>query len=174
MIRYWLEKKFKAFEETTGESADYIREILQHTPKGLFLFFLFMPLTYFRGKLSKEAFHIARIYTIKHEDCGPCLQTVVTLAVLDGVDPGLIQLLLENEMSAFPNTLRVVADFTQAVLERKPNLDDTRAAVIQIFGERAVAELALAIASVRVYPVVKRAMGYARSCSLVQVSLPRV
>lgn len=173
MIRRWIEKKFKAFEETTGESADYMRDLLNHSPRGFFLFMLFMPLTSFRGRLSKEAFHIARIYTIQHEDCGPCLQTVVAMAALGGVDPALIQAALQNNKAALPKDLAAVAEFTQAVLERKLELEDAREIITQFFGEKGVTELALVIASVRVYPVVKRAMGYARSCSKVQISMPR-
>lgn len=37
------------------------------------------------------------------------------------------------------------------------------------YGEEGLVELALAIASARVFPVTKRALGYALSCSKVEV-----
>lgn len=166
-----IEIKLKNFEKVTGESVEYMRELLRHSLPGFFLFVLFMPLSSYRGKLSKEAFHLARISAIKYEDCGPCLQMVVTMAARAGVDHGLIRNTLENDKSTLSEEWVVVLAFVQATVENNVNLNEARAAVTELLGERAVTDLALVIASVRVYPMVKRAMGYARSCSKVQISI---
>lgn len=172
MINYLIAKKLETFEKTTGESVDCMRDLLRQSRQGFFLFMLFVPLTKYRGALSKEDFHVARITTMKHEDCGPCLQTTVTLALLDGVDVGLVQKVIARNIPSLPLSIQSVIAFTEAVLARTEDLDTRRDEVVLRLGERAPADLGVAIAAVRVYPVLKRAMGYAKSCSLIKLSLP--
>ena len=46
-----------------------------------------------------------------------------------------------------------------------------RERVRERYGEEGLVELALGIAAARVFPVVKRALGYATSCALVKVKI---
>jgi len=49
--------------------------------------------------------------------------------------------------------------------------DVLREKIRQHFGEAGLVELALAITSCRVFPTTKRALGYAKRCSLVQIDV---
>ena len=48
-----------------------------------------------------EAWHLARLAATQAEDCGTCVQIVVTLAKADGVAPGLIQTALAGALAFF-------------------------------------------------------------------------
>jgi len=47
--------------------------------------------------------------------------------------------------------------------------EDLRRQLVAEIGEDALVDLALTIAGVRVYPTIKRALGYATSCKLVEI-----
>jgi hypothetical protein len=61
--------------------------------------------------------------------------------------------------------------FAEAVVTASPDADALRPRVAEHFGEEGLVELALAIASSRFFPIVKRTLGYARSCSLVTIEV---
>ena len=43
--------------------------------------------------------------------------------------------------------------------------------MVELYGDRGLVELALAIASCRVFPITKRALGYGTSCAAVTIEL---
>src|SRR5690606_41869114 len=63
--------------------------------------------------------------------------------------------------------------FGQAVATNAPEMEDLRQDMERICGRDAMIELSFHLAVSRFYPTVKRAMGYAQSCSLVQVRAAR-
>lgn len=171
MLRHWIKRRLKAFERRTGESTAYVEEMMRHTPAGFRRFALFLPLTAFHRALPKDAYHLARVATIRHEDCGPCLQTVVRMALEDGVPRDWLQAVLSGHGERLPQWAQVLLPFTEAVLDNSAQLPALQLNMAGHFDEAQLAELALVIASVRVFPTVKRAMGHALSCSLVKLEL---
>ena len=172
MIGRWIQARLAAFERKTGESTDYVREMLEHSPAGFWRFALFLPLAAHYRALPKAAYHVARIVAMQHEDCGPCLQTVVSLAARDRVPNAILQAALDKNWAGLPPELREVASYAQAVVARNASLESDRQQLITRLGEKAMTELALAIAAARVFPTVKRAMGHGQSCALVRIEVP--
>jgi hypothetical protein len=68
-------------------------------------------------------------------------------------------------------TARLGYDFARASLDRRLEAADTlRDEIARRFGERAVAAVALTIMTSRMYPTLKYALGYGKTCSKVTVA----
>lgn len=116
----------------------------------------------------KEMIHMARLGSTRAEDCGPCVEIVRNFALADRMDPERLQNALigkpENETDALAYA------FGEAIASG----DVMRAAEL---GEQVEAqysrpvrtELTLAAASGRLYPAVKRGLGYASACTIPRV-----
>ena len=61
--------------------------------------------------------------------------------------------------------------FAEAVVTGSGDAERYRERLRKVFGEEAVVELALAIATARIFPTLKRGLGYAKSCSAVKVDV---
>jgi hypothetical protein len=170
MLRWFIKRKLDSEEKKLGESVDYVRHIVDVSPGAFFRFASIMPFANSRKVLPKDAWFVAQIIGLQHEDCGTCLQISVNLARQAGVDPDLIRAVL-NGGDDVPEKMADVIRFTQSVVSASEDDDALRATLRERYGERGLIELAYAIASSRIPPTVKRALGYAKSCSLVPVSV---
>jgi hypothetical protein len=61
--------------------------------------------------------------------------------------------------------------FTSAVVELTGEEEPLRQRIRERYGEEGLVELALGIAAARMFPVTKRALGYATSCALVEIQV---
>jgi alkylhydroperoxidase family enzyme len=169
MIKRLLLKRLEAAERHLGVPADYVKHILQVSLPAFLRFVAFTPLSAYRRKLPAAPAAVARIVAIRSEDCGPCVQIGVNLARKDGVSPEILQAVLDRRLDDLPDDLAEVYRFTEAVLERNGQDGPLRERMREHYGEEGLVELALAIASCRVFPATKWAMGYAVSCERVEV-----
>lgn len=165
LISRFMERRLVAEEKAHGISLAYLRCMLRAAPAHFFKFLKVMPLAGFRRVLPPEVYHLARIVTARHEGCGSCLQSELYLARMAGTGEHVIQAaLMDNPCSLLPN-LAEVHLFTQSVLERTEEEDLYRESIVQRYGENGLIELALAIAVGRMFPTVKRALGYSTHCA---------
>jgi alkylhydroperoxidase family enzyme len=171
MIRKLIIKRLAAEERSLGASLDYLREIVRTSLSAFFKFALFMPLAQHRRKLPAAPYRVARIVATRDEDCGTCVQIEVNLARKDGVAVDIIRAVLDKRPQDLPQELADVYNFASAVVEQTGAEELIRARLRERYGQEALVELALGIATARVFPLTKRALGYATSCSLVEVRL---
>ncbi len=171
MIRKLLLKRLEKEERLLGESADYLRHILHTSLPAFFKFAMFTPLSQHRHKLPPTPYRIARIVATQDEDCGTCVQIEVNLARKDGVPAEVVEAVLNNRAEELVPELADVFHFTKAVVEASGREAEFRERLRERYGEEGLVELALGIAAVRVFPVTKRALGYATSCALVEVKV---
>jgi alkylhydroperoxidase family enzyme len=171
MIRKLIARRLEAEERRAGVPLDYIRFILRTSFASFIKYALFIPMSRHRRKLPADAFHVARLVATRSEDCGTCVQIVVNLARQDGLPPALIQAVLAGGTEAMPDDLADVYRFTLAVLQASYDEGELRERLRTRYGEEALIELAFAIATVRVFPITKRALGYAVSCSKVELTI---
>jgi alkylhydroperoxidase family enzyme len=120
--------------------------------------------------LPVDLYHTACFVATRNEDCGTCVQITLNLARKDGVADDLLRALLAGRPDNLPEQARDVYLFSEAVVK----VDEERAGVIRerlrtALGEEALIELSFAIAAARVFPTVKRGLGYATSCALVEL-----
>lgn len=123
-----------------------------------------------RRKLPLDAFHVARLAATQVEDCGTCVQIVVNMARKEDVGADLLKAALAGNEAALPAPLGDVLRYARQVAQGQDDAE-LRDRLRASYGEAGLVELALAIATARVFPSVKRAMGHAVSCSLVRVEV---
>lgn len=169
LIRAVLERRLNRDERQLGESLDWMRHILRRSLSGFRKLLRFMPMADHRTAAPRDVWHVARIAAIRHEDCGPCLQIVVNEALHDGVSPIIVRAVLGNNGGALGLRLDLARRFAMAVAAHADEAEGLRQQLVVEIGEAALVDLALTIAGVRVYPTIKRALGYATSCRLVEI-----
>jgi alkylhydroperoxidase family enzyme len=171
MLRALIENRISAAEHRLGVPADYMRHILHVSLRAFLKFTKIMPLAEYRRVLPPEPYHVARLVAAREEDCGTCLQIEINLAKRDKVKPGLIRLAVNGKPDDMPEQLADVYRFAEAVVKHTGDEDIYRERIRELYGEEGLVELAIAIAVCRVFPTTKRALGFAKSCSAVNVHL---
>ncbi|MFT3883129.1 MAG: hypothetical protein QM703_26195 [Gemmatales bacterium] len=170
MLRWLINKRLNAAEKKLGVPVDYLRHLAKVSLPAFFKFVKFMPLAEYRKTLPVEPYHVARLIAVLKEDCGTCVQIEVNLAKHDGVSTDLLQNVLDGKVEALPNELANVYRFAEAVVTQANDIE-LRETMRQQYGEEGLLELALTIAACRVFPTLKRGMGYATSCNRAKVEM---
>ena len=170
MLKPIILKLLAREERKLGASLDYVRHILSTSLRAFFKFGKVLPLSEYRRVLPVDAHFTARLVATRDEDCGSCVQIEVNLARKAGMSAALLKSVLAQQPDDLPLDLANVYRFAQAVVEARDD-EDLRQKMRERYGEEGLVELALAMAVCRLFPVVKRTLGYAKSCSLVEVSI---
>jgi alkylhydroperoxidase family enzyme len=171
MLGFIVRRKIRSAEKKLGEPMDYMREMYQDAPNAFWQFVKVAKASAYRDKLPAAPFHVARIVAVRYQDCGPCVQTVVNLAKEDGVEPAVLKAALFGKVEDLPESLRDVYHFAAAVVKRTGEENVYRERLLKVFGNEAMIELAMAVALCQTFPILKRGMGYAKSCSVTEVEV---
>jgi hypothetical protein len=103
------------------------------------------------------------------EDCGPCTQLAVGMALADGCSKTVLANIIAGDDIALPDDARLGVKFARAVLAHSVEADDLRAEIETRWGKRAVVSLAMTITASRLYPTFKYALGFGKACTRVTV-----
>lgn len=171
MLRALINNRISAAERKLGVPADYMRHILKVSLRAFLKFMKIVSVSEYRRALPPEPYHVARIVALREEDCGPCLQIEINLSKRDKLKPQLIRAAVNGKTEEMSEQLADVYRFSQAVVRRTGDEDLYRERICELYGEEGLVELAMAIAVCRVFPTTKRALGFAKSCSVVHVHL---
>jgi len=171
MLRWLIHRKLNAEERKLGESVDYLRHLVDVSPTAFLRFAAIVPFANSRKVLPKDAWFVAQIVAAQDADCGTCVQIAVNLARHSGVDPALLRAILDGDLDVVPSEMADVYRFTRAVIAEGDEEVGLRETLRSRYGERGLIELSYAIAASRIFPTVKRALGYAKSCRLVTVEV---
>lgn len=170
MLSWFIEKRIDAFERSYAYDMSYTREILKLSPGALMKFMRATEIGKFRQGVSLEAWYAAGLVAIVAEDCGPCTQLGVTMAERAGVDPSLITNVIAGRFDDLPEPVADTARFTLATMQRSPEVDELRQRVEGHFGRIGVLSLTFRIVAARIYPTVKYALGYGKTCQRITVA----
>ena len=113
----------------------------------------------------KELIHMARLGSTRSEDCGPCVEIVRGFALADRMDADRLQ----NALMGKPDNADdgLAYGFGEAIaggdVARASELGDQLEAH---FSRPIRTELTLAAASGRLYPAIKRGLGFASACTI--------
>lgn len=171
MLRRLILRRLDRLEADLGASMDYLRHMARVAMPALFRFSGFRRVAEYRRKLPLEAIHVARIATMRGEDCSGCLQIAVNEARRAGLSRDLVRAVLDDRLDLLDTALADVARFAEAVTTRSEDDAELRERLRARYGEEAFVELSLAIATARVFPTLKRGLGYATSCSATPVEV---
>ena len=151
-------------------NSDYMRDILEHSPEGFDTLAQFLPMARFRKEASTDVYFVAKIATMKAEDCGECLQLNIRFALENEVSREIVGQVLAGG-DGLPNHLKDIYDFTEAIVYNRSVSSELQTRIEARNSRPVLAELALAIASARIFPTLKRTLGYDKSCKLVSLEV---
>lgn len=155
----------RAFGQRYDYDVSYMEALLDASPGAYAAFAGGMGLSHYRHAAPPELLSIAKIAALRVEDCGPCLELALKLGREAGV-PEPILLGALHGGRGLSEEHRQIHDYARAVAANEPLDPATIPALEERWGREVLAELAVAIAGVRIYPTIKRALGFAKSCSL--------
>ncbi len=159
VTRWFGQKRLRAIEQDHGSPLSYLRQMLRVSPAHFFTFIKIMPLARFRRALPPEAYHLARIVTVRHEHGGTCLQMEIGLAQQAGIRIPLLHAVLGESPCALPPELAEIYFFSETVARGSGEEGHWREAIMRRYGEVGIIELAHAISIARLFPTVMHVMG---------------
>ena len=169
MLDWLIRRRIAAFEKTYGYDMSYARELLAAHRKGFLRFARVQPMSDCREGVPPEAWYAAKLAAVRAEDCGPCTQLSVDMARAAGIDDAVLRAVLRLDFAALSADTALAVRYTLAAVAHAPELMDLRDEVQRRWGEQALASLALSITAVRMFPMLKYALGHGHACVRVQV-----
>lgn len=162
-IRDQLERPF-------GYDASYLHE-LADADLASFLKFSVVTGLVSRRAAPAEALAGAGIVGTLAEDCGPCTQISVDLALAGGARPAVIRAILAGDEVAMGEAGALGYRFARASLAKDLEAADAaRDQIVRLWGRKGLIALALSLTTARMYPTLKYALGHGRACSKVTVA----
>lgn len=152
-----IKSHIQAFGAAYHYDASYLAELYDASPGAYRVFAAAQAMSSFRETVPVDAHFVARVVAMQAEDCGPCTQLNLRMAVEAGVDRNLLATLLESP-EQLPGPLRDVRAHVRAVTSGEAGDPECAARLVREYGDAALAELAVCIAGCRMYPTVKRAL----------------
>lgn len=170
MWKWLIRRRLDAFERKYDYNVDYARDILDADTTALLRFGRLNGLSVYRRDVPLDVYYAVKLIGTLGEDCGPCTQLTVAMALHDGVAPSTIAGVLEGHEDALGDEIRLGVRFARATLAHDPAADDLRDDIVARWGRRALVSLAFAIASARLFPTIKYALGHGKACQRVVVA----
>jgi hypothetical protein len=169
MLTWFMKRRLDAFERNTGYDVTHVREMLDADIKAVMALFKVQGLARYRKDVPREPWYAAALVGVLAEDCGPCTQLGITMAEREGVNPDTLRAIVAGDLRAMPDDVVVAYRFAKASLAHNPAADELRSEVVERWGQRGLISLSFALASSRVYPTVKYALGHGKSCTRLTV-----
>jgi len=169
MFSRLLRAGIDAIERRYDYDMSYAREMLHVSRPAFTQFMRATRISRFNERVPPAAWFAAKLATTMAEDCGPCTQLIVQMALEASVAAADIRAVIAGDESAMSDDARLGWQFARSVSARDVLLDELRAKVTARWGKQAVVSLALVIAGARLYPTVKYALGHGQSCRRVRV-----
>ena len=157
-------------ERARGADLDYLRTVADTSLAAFAKFGLAGPFLEHRTHVAPAPWHLARLAATRAQDCGTCVQTIVNAARADGVAADTLGAALADGDGLAPDEA-LAWRFGDAVARQADGRDALIAEVRAAFGEAGHAELALAVATAQLFPILKRGLGQDIACSLIHVEV---
>ncbi len=174
MLKWLIRNRLDAFQREFDYDMSYARDILEADTSAVIAFSKINAMSEYRRDVPKDPYWAARVVATVSEDCGPCTQLIVTMGLRDGATAGVLAAVLAKNDAALPDDARLGVRFARAALAHDPQADELRAEIEKRWGARAVVSLAFGIASARVFPTLKYALGHGKTCQRVVVAGEKV
>lgn len=170
MLKWLIRGRLAAFEKTYDYDLSYARDLLAWDTGAFLAFARIQKMSGYRKGAPAAAWYAAKLVGTMAEDCGPCTQLIVTMALKEKVTPAVLSAVLRGDDDALPEDVWLAVRFSRASLAHSPEADALRETIVASWGERGLISLAFALALSRVYPTVKYALGHGKACQRVNVA----
>lgn len=147
----------------------YMEALLDISPHAFFKFGKLMQAAQHREVAPVSACFAAKLVGGLTEDCGPCTQLVVDMALEAGVPADQVEAILRRDQGAMNQDTRLGYRFADAMATRSAEEDAAREAVRHAWGDKGVVDLTFCLQFSRMYPMIKTGLGYAKECRRIQV-----
>lgn len=169
MIRTLLRRGIRRFERRYQYDATYMHQILETSMGAALRLSALSLFAQYRGpKAGEMVWAGAALASTFEGDCGPCVQLVVNMALEAGVSQDHLALCLSGRPEE-AGDLGLGFRFAGAAINDGPDLDHLRDEIKRRFGPQTVVAVSYAASAGRVYPVLKRGLGFGHVCSKVQI-----
>ena len=159
-----------SIERPFGYDASSMHAVADASPATFFRFSIVTGLVD-RKAAPGEALAAAGIVGTLAEDCGPCTQIGVDMALKGGARPQVLRAILAGDEAAMGADAALGYRFARASLSRDlEEADACRDEVVRRWGQKGLVALAMTITAARMYPTLKYALGYGKTCSNVTVA----
>lgn len=170
MFKSFLHRQVARMERSYDYDASYVHEVLDASSGAFFKFALFQAISGHNQSVPADAWFAARLAATLCEDCGPCAQLVVNMALKKGVAPGVIAALLRGDLEASGKDAEFGFRYGIAVAQNTTDAVRLSGEAEARYGKRGQTSLAFAVASTRVYPALKRGLGHGAACTKLTVA----
>ena len=162
-MRSWIARRtLRAFAKRYGYDVSYLLMMLNHSPTAFFKFAPVMKAAAHREAVPIDASFAAKIVGALAEDCGPCTQLVIDMALEAGMPRDQIEAVLRRDPRAMNEATTLGFRFADAVVRRAAEQEEEfRDAVRAEWGQKGVIDLTLALQMGRMFPMVKAGLGFA-------------
>ncbi|MDZ7669829.1 MAG: hypothetical protein U5Q16_10545 [Gammaproteobacteria bacterium] len=168
MLRHLLHRTIRRMERRFRYDAAYMHDLIDTSPAAMLKLALVQGINTHCQGVPRPVWHAARIVAARHEDCGPCTQLVVDMALADGMEPHQVRAVVARDFAAMNTDVALGVRLAEAVAGATA-ADQVRAEILARFGEAGLTSLALGIASARIFPTLKQTLGHAQSCARLNV-----
>lgn len=170
MLQSFIQRQISKSERELGASLDYARYVSKFSISAALRLARFSKL-FAASKGPTVPVQVASLVGAMAEDCGSCVQIGVNVGRKAGVPRDVLEAVVARAPERLPADLADVYRFAEAVTQNSPEQEAYRERVRQHYGDRGLIEIAMAVALHRVFPTLKRGLGFATSCSLVKVEV---
>lgn len=143
----------------------YLEALMDASPGAFRAFEAAMPMGRYQKVAPKDLLFIAKITAIRAQDCGPCTVLGVKMAREAGIPESIIKGALRGGEGLNAEQLDVY-NYARAVALNEDMDPELLPRLQQRWGQEVVAEFAINILASKLYPTMKRALGFDKSCSL--------
>lgn len=170
MIKRFLHTRIARLETSFGYDAAYLHEILDVSLAAFVKFSLFQLMSAHQDGVPADAYFAAKIASTLSEDCGPCAQLGVDMALRAGIRADRIAALLRGDLENAGPDMELGFHYGIAVATNSPDAVELADRAEKRFGTRGRVSLTLAVASARVYPALKRGLGHGAACTKIVIA----
>ncbi len=170
MLKFFAKRALKRFSEHYDFDVSYLRYMLEHSPSAFFKFSKVSTVAMHCESAPVAAASAAALVGAIAEDCGPCTQLTVNMAIEAGMGRDQIEAVLTRNVPAMSADTALGFRFANAVVLDLQELDELRDAVRAQWGEKGVIDLTLHLQMARLYPMVKAGLGYAKTCQRIEIA----
>jgi alkylhydroperoxidase family enzyme len=159
-------KMLQGFGRHYDYDVSYLEELLDTSADAFRAFEAAMPMARVKKVAPTEAVFIAKIAAMRAQDCGPCTELTLKMAREAGLAEPVIQGALRGGKGLTAEQ-REIHDYAVGVALNEELDPELLPRLQERLGREAIAEIAVNILATKLYPTLKRALGHAKSCSLI-------
>ncbi len=159
-------EELRAFGQHYDYDVSYLEALIEASPGAFQAFEGAMNAGRYQKAAPAELLAIAKITALRMEDCGPCTELSLKMGREAGVPEAVLRGALHGGKGLSAEHLEI-HQYARAVTANEEMDPDLLPRLEARWGREVMAELGVAIVGARIYPTMKRALGYAKSCSLI-------